>query len=110
MEQLAKGNEKMSLEDILKQKQEIMDMIYNVGFIFFFMPILFPFIIGMLMMVSGFDPEESLNVGGAVAQGSVMWSGFVTMMYMAYKMMNIKGMSFVSFLRILAKVIFRRFS
>jgi hypothetical protein len=36
------------------------------------MPILFPIIIGMLMMLSGFDPEGSLNIGGAVAQGSVM--------------------------------------
>jgi hypothetical protein len=63
---------KMSLDEILKVKKEIMDMIYNVGFIFFLMPILFPIIIGMLMMLSGFDPEGSLNIGGAVAQGSVM--------------------------------------
>ena len=112
VEQLAKGNEKMSLEDILKEKEEIMDMIYNVGWILFASPILIPVFVGILMIVTGIDFDGSFAGFGAgiVAIGSIQMSGFFTMIYMTYKMMNIKEISFVQLLRILAKIFFKRFS
>jgi hypothetical protein len=103
---------KMSLEDILKEKEEIMDMIYNVGWIFFASPVLMPLFVSILMIGTGSDFEGSFPGFGAgiVAIGSIQMSGFFTMIYMTYKMMNIKEISFVSLLRILAKIFLKRFS
>lgn len=102
----------MSLEDIVKQKEEIMDMIYNVGWIFLATPVFMqaiPFIVGMLII--GTEFEEIMRLAIEVyARGpaSVMTSGFLTMIYMTYKMSGQK--SFISFLRALAKLFLKRIS
>ncbi len=107
----------MSLDEILKVKQEIMDMIYNVGFIFLATPIFLQgirWVVSMLMYVAGFQNEVTLyfelleRLGPSVlVTRSITWSGFITMMYMAYKMMDLKDISLVSFVRVLAKVIYK---
>ncbi len=99
----------MSLENILIEKEEIMDMIYNVGWILFASPVLVPLIVGILMIVTGFEFEGSFNGFGAgiVAIASIQMSGFFTMIYMTYKMMDLKDISLVSFVRVLAKVIYK---
>ena len=76
----------MSLEEILKQKKEIMNMIYNVGWIFLATPALmqaFPWIAGTLLIWAGAE-GRLINVFGSINMGpsSVMMSGFVTMIYM----------------------------
>ena len=99
----------MSLEEILKVKKEIMDMIYNVGWIFLATPILIQgghWIVGMLLIWAGV-PGRLINTFGSIntVPSSVIMSGFVTMIYMTYKMMDLKDMSLVSLVRLLVKVI-----